>query len=69
MQLLENQLRQQSLQKAVKTLIGYMNIRYTYLKYVLCIHNKRKREISDSPEAEFYFKTRKIPGIILKLAY
>ena len=29
MQLPENQLSQQTLQKAVKTLIGYMNIRYT----------------------------------------
>ena len=69
MQLPENQLSQHTLQKVVKTLIGYMNIRYTYLKCVFCIQNKRKRGISHSPEAEFYFKTRKIPGIILKLAY
>ena len=29
LQLPENQISQQTLQKAVKTLIGYMNIRYT----------------------------------------
>ena len=55
--------------KNVKTLIRYINKRYTYAKSAICIQNKRKRGISHLPEAKFYFKTRKIPGIILKLAY
>ena len=44
--------------KNVKTLIRYINKRYTYAKSAICIQNKRKRNRIQVPDRAFYSKTR-----------
>ncbi len=53
----------------VKTLISYINNRYTIRKISDLYSKQKKKEVFQDPEAQFYSKTRQKVKFITYLAY
>ena len=56
-------------EKRVRTLIGYINNRYTIQKTSNMYSKQKKKKAFQDPEAQFYSKTRQIVRFITYLAY